>query len=45
LENYITALKLLVQRCNYKDPEEAVRDQLILNIKDEIAREKILDKA
>jgi len=38
-------LKLLVSTCEYIKPSEAVRDQLILNLRDNSAREKLLDKS
>ena len=44
-ESYAAALKLLVKNCEYPQPLVAVRDQLILNLANNISREKILDKA
>jgi len=38
-------LRLLARSCDYKDPQEAIRDILVLQMRDEKAREKILDKS
>ena len=39
-----TQLKILAKNCKYHDVDEAVRDQLLLNITDDKAREKLMDK-
>lgn len=44
IDQYVTQLKILIASCEYANNDEAIRDQVILNMKDEGAREKILDK-
>ena len=45
IDQYTTQLKLLAASCEYQNANEAVRDQLVLNMKDDEACEKVLDKA
>lgn len=45
IDHYVTQLKLLIASCEYPNEEEAIRDQVVLNMNDSTAREKILDKA
>lgn len=44
-DQFATALRTLVLSCEYEKPEEALRDQFVLNVHHEKAREKLLDAA
>ena len=44
-DQFATALRSLVISCQYDKPEEALRDQFVLKIRDERAQEKLLDEA
>ena len=42
-DQFVTQLRVLVKTCDYGNSEEMVRDQFILNLYDDKAREKLLD--
>ncbi|XP_044765716.1 uncharacterized protein LOC123321967 isoform X2 [Coccinella septempunctata] len=42
ISNYITEIKTLVKVCEYQDEDEMIRDKIILGIKDNNLREKLL---
>ncbi|XP_066938885.1 uncharacterized protein [Macrobrachium rosenbergii] len=42
-DQFITQLRILCKTCNYDNEEEMIRDQFILNLHDDKAREKLLD--
>lgn len=42
-DQFITQLRVLVKTCNYSNQDEMIRDQFILNLHDDKAREKLLD--
>ena len=44
-DQFATSLRTLVSTCGYDKPEEALRDQFVLQIYDQSAREKLLDEA
>ena len=44
-DQFATSLRSLVNSCGYSKPEEALRDQFVLQICDQGAREKLLDEA
>ena len=44
-DQFATALRTLVSKCEYDKPAEALRDQFVLQIYDENAREKLMDEA
>jgi len=44
-DQFATALRSLVTTCNYDKPQDALRDQFLLNLYSEKAKEKILDEA
>lgn len=45
IDQFATQLKTLASTCQYTEPDEIIRDQLIVSIKNDAAREKIIDKA
>lgn len=45
LDEYVTQLRILCSSCGFQNPDEALRDQFSLNIKDHRVKEKILDQA
>ena len=45
IDEYVQELKILVLTCNYDKPHDAIRDVLVLHLRDEKSREKIMDKA
>ena len=44
-DEFATPLILLVTSCNYEKPQIPLRDQFVLHIFDDHAREKLLDEA
>lgn len=44
-DQFVTQLRTLVSSCEYINPEEALRDQFVLQIRDPKCREKLLDQA
>ena len=40
--SFVTDLKLLVQECNYQEPEEMVRDKIVFSINSPDIREKLI---
>jgi len=43
-EKFITALQMLAQDCDFKDPDEMIRDQIVFGIKSFKVREKLISK-
>jgi hypothetical protein len=41
IEEFVRALNILVKHCEYKDPEEQVRDRLVIGLRDCRLREKL----
>ena len=41
-DSFVTDLKLLVQECNYQDPDEMVRDKIVFSINFPAIREKLI---
>jgi len=44
-DQFVTQLRVLVSTCNYINPEEMLRDQFILQVRNNSLREKLLDYA
>ena len=44
-DQFVTKLRTLCATCGYNNPEEALRDQFVLQIRDSGARERLLDIA
>lgn len=42
MELFLTKLKTLVKDCNYNDLEEMIRDAIVFDITNEVARERLL---
>ena len=45
VDNFVTDLKNLCSSCEYANPDESLRDQFVLQVYDDVAREKLLDCA
>ena len=43
-EQFLTELKLLVKDCGYADPDEMVRDRVVIGCYSSKAREKLIDE-
>lgn len=43
-EKFIAALQMLVQDCDFKDPDEMIRDQIVFGTKSFKVREKLISK-
>ena len=43
-EKFITALQMLAQDCDFKDPDEMIRDQIVFGTKSFKVREKLISK-
>ena len=41
-DSFVTDLKLLVQECNYQEPDEMVRDKIVFSINSPAIREKLI---
>lgn len=44
-DEFVNSLRTLVSTCEYKEPQEALRDQFVLQIKSKKLQEKLLDQA
>ena len=44
-DQFVQQLKVLVATCNYTNVDEALRDQFVLQLRDNAIREKLLDQA
>lgn len=43
LDQFVTDLKLLVKECNYQEPDNMVRDRLVIGINNTNIREKLIN--
>ena len=44
-DHYVTELRKLVSTCEFSNPEEILRDQVALNIKDKKGKERLMIEA
>lgn len=44
LEEFVTRIKLSARDCNYKDPEEMIRDRIVFGINADQVRERLLNE-
>jgi len=44
-DQYITELRMLCSSCDFPNPDETLRDQFVLNLKEDKARERLIEQA
>jgi len=45
IDQFVQELRVLSNSCNYEQPQDMIRDTLVMNINNNKSREKILDKS